>query len=57
MLINKTRLTAGVLSLIIFVSMMPFSTARAEEGMFMMDKVAGLPLAKKGLKIKSCRYL
>ncbi len=51
MLINKTRLTAGVLSLIIFVSMMPFSTAKAEEGMFMMDKVAGLPLAKKGLKI------
>jgi hypothetical protein len=53
MLINKTRLMIGALALVIFVSMMPFQTARADEGMFMMDKVAGLPLAKKGLKIKA----
>jgi hypothetical protein len=53
MLINKTRLTAVALSLIIFVSMTPFRTANAEEGMFTMDKVASLPLAKKGLKINA----
>src|SRR5882757_10776378 len=55
MLINKTRLSAIALSLIIFASLMPFRTAKAEEGMFTMDKVASLPLAKKGLKINPAK--
>jgi Peptidase S46 len=53
MLINKTKLMIGALSLIVFVSLMQLPSARADEGMFMMDKVAGLPLAKKGLKINA----
>jgi Peptidase S46 len=48
---SKIKLMVGVLSLALFVSAIPFFTASAEEGMFMMDKVATLPLAKKGLKI------
>jgi hypothetical protein len=52
MLKNKTKLIIGALALAFFVSFTPFFTASAEEGMFMMDKVASLPLVKKGLKIK-----
>lgn len=52
MLKEKTTLIAGALALALFVSFTPSFTAHAEEGMFMMDKVAGLPLVKKGLKIK-----
>lgn len=52
MLRNKTRLSIGILSLIVFLTARPFFDASAEEGMFMMDKVASLPLKKEGLKIK-----
>lgn len=41
----------AVLSLM-FISMMPFVSVSGEEGMFMMDKIDTLPLAKAGLKIK-----
>jgi hypothetical protein len=51
MLRNKRNLMTGALSLIVFVATMPLFTVKADEGMFMMDKVASLPLAKKGLKI------
>ena len=51
MLKNKAKLIVSALALSLFVSLTPFFTASAEEGMFMMDKVATLPLAKKGLKI------
>jgi hypothetical protein len=52
MLFKKAGFSVALLSLLALVSTLPFSTARADEGMFMMDKVASLPLAKRGLKIK-----
>lgn len=48
---GKSKLLSAALSAAIFVSAIPASLVRAEEGMFMMDKVASLPLAQKGLKI------
>lgn len=50
--IKKARFSIALLSLAALVSTMPFFTVHADEGMFMMDKLATLPLAKKGLKIK-----
>lgn len=49
--ILTSKILAGALSAVVFATTIPVSLARAEEGMFMMDKVASLPLAKKGLKI------
>jgi hypothetical protein len=43
----------ATLMLAVFVLSLPISVARADEGMFMMDQVAKLPLAQKGLKIKA----
>ena len=48
----KSKLLAGALSAVFVLSAMPANVARADEGMFMMDQVAKLPLAQKGLKIK-----
>lgn len=48
---KKCRALLAILSLTVFVSTLPFSAVHADEGMFMMDKVATLPIAKKGLKI------
>src|SRR6185295_17808524 len=51
MQLNKNRLlTMTLLAAVVFTALPVFSV-RADEGMFMMDKVATLPLAKKGLKI------
>ena len=52
MLFKKAGFSVTLLSLLALVSTLPFSTVHADEGMFMMDKVASLPLAKRGLKIK-----
>ena len=49
---EKTRNLLAMLLLAAFVLSLPLSVARADEGMFMMDQVAKLPLAKMGLKIK-----
>jgi hypothetical protein len=51
MRLQKNRILGAALSALMFVSALPVATVRAEEGMFMMDKVATLPLAQKGLKI------
>lgn len=52
MMLKKAGFSVALLSLAALVSTMPFFTVHADEGMFMMDKLATLPLAKKGLKIK-----
>lgn len=49
--LRKIRWTAAVLIAALMCSTMPVSPARAEEGMFTLDKIAALPLAEKGLKI------
>lgn len=49
---KKAGFSVTLLSLAALVSTTPFFTVRADEGMFTMDKVASLPLAKRGLKIK-----
>ncbi len=51
MRLNKKGFLAAVLSAAFVVLMIPNSPASAEEGMFMLDKIAALPLAQKGLKI------
>ena len=51
-LFKKAGFSVALFSLAAIVSTMPFFTVHADEGMFMMDKLATLPLAKKGLKIK-----
>jgi hypothetical protein len=47
----EKRLTAMILSLAVVFSIVPASLVRAEEGMFMLDTIAKLPLKQKGLKI------
>lgn len=44
--------TSFVLTLLLLLSTVPVTLAVPEEGMFMLDQIAGLPLAAKGLKIK-----
>ena len=51
MLFKKVGSFVTSLWLVALLSTLPFSTVHADEGMFMMDKVSGLPLAKRGLKI------
>ena len=46
-----SKILAGALSALIVTTMLPVSFVKADEGMFMMDKLAGLPLAQKGLQI------
>ncbi|MBC7796871.1 MAG: S46 family peptidase [Pyrinomonadaceae bacterium] len=53
MIVQKSRLVAAVLSLILFVSVVPINLVRAEEGMFTPDKIAGLPLKQKGINISA----
>ena len=53
MLLKKAGFALAVVSLAASIFVTPLLTVRADEGMFMMDKVAGLPLTKKGLKIKA----
>ncbi len=45
------KMLAGTLAALIIAMTMPVSLVKADEGMFMMDKLAGLPLAQKGLQI------
>jgi hypothetical protein len=52
MLLKKAGFSLAILSLAICIFVTPLLTVHADEGMYMMDKVASLPLAKKGLKIK-----
>lgn len=49
-LIKAKILAAGLLAATAFASF-PTTAVNAEEGMFMLDKVAGLPLREKGLNI------
>ena len=51
MKLKKYRFLAVTISAAIFVSAMPLNFVRADEGMYMMDKLARLPLKEKGLKI------
>lgn len=51
MKLKKYRFLTGLLLMAIAISTMPPVSVRADEGMFMMDKLAKLPLAEKGLKI------
>ncbi len=51
MRLNIKSFLAAALSAAFVVSAIPTSPVSAEEGMFMLDKIAGLPLAQKGLKI------
>lgn len=46
-----SKILASALSIVIIVMAMPPSFVQADEGMFMMDKVATLSLAQKGLQI------
>lgn len=46
------RFIAVLLFSLIFAAVIPLTLTYAEEGMFMMDKLDRLPLAKAGLKIK-----
>lgn len=48
---KKYRFLAVTIVTAIFISAMPFFSVRADEGMYMMDKLARLPLKEKGLKI------
>ncbi len=45
--------TSFVLTLLLLLSTVPLTLAVPEEGMFMLDQIASLPLAAKGLKIKA----
>jgi hypothetical protein len=47
----QKRFTATFLSLALAFSIIPATLVRADEGMFMMDTIAKLPLKQKGLKI------
>jgi hypothetical protein len=52
---NHTRVAAVMLALLMFVALVPFNRASAEEGMFLPDAIASLPLdklVKRGMKIK-----
>src|ERR1700712_28523 len=51
MQIKFLKLPAMILLAGIAFATLPFLTARADEGMYMMDKLGSLPLAEKGLKI------
>ena len=51
MLVQKNKMLGAFLLTFTFIAALPVSFARADEGMFMMDKIAKLPLAQKGLKI------
>jgi hypothetical protein len=51
MSVLKNKMLAAAMSALMLTSFVPFSLVRAEEGMFMLDKVATLPLREKGLKI------
>ena len=51
MKLTKKRIWGITLFLILGIMTMPVFFVRADEGMFMMDKLARLPLAKEGLKI------
>lgn len=51
--LNKKSLLASVLSVAFVFSLIPASLVRAEEGMYMLDKIDRLPLAQKGLKISA----
>jgi hypothetical protein len=51
MRLKKFKFAAATLVITFVCSMIPASLVRAEEGMFTLDKIAGLPLAQKGLKI------
>ncbi len=51
MKLKKYRFLALTLLAAVFVSALPFLSVHADEGMFMMDKIARLPLKEKGLKI------
>ncbi|MEP6901763.1 MAG: S46 family peptidase [Actinomycetota bacterium] len=53
MKLKKYRFFAVMILTAGFISSLPFYFVRADEGMFMMDKLASLPLAEKGLKIRS----
>ncbi|MBV9210070.1 MAG: S46 family peptidase [Acidobacteria bacterium] len=50
--LKGSRAASLVLALLMFVSLVPFTGVRAEEGMFLPDAIAQLPLQKRGLKIK-----
>lgn len=45
--------TTFVLTLLLTLSSVPVSLAVPDEGMFMLDQIAGLPIDKKGAKIKA----
>jgi hypothetical protein len=47
----EKRFTATILSVAFIFSLIPSSFVRADEGMFMLDTIAKLPLKQKGLKI------
>ncbi len=47
----EKRFTATILSVAFAFSVFPSSFVRADEGMFMLDTIAKLPLKEKGLKI------
>lgn len=51
MRLKKFKFAAATLVVAFVCSMIPASLVSAEEGMFTLDKIAGLPLAEKGLKI------
>jgi Peptidase S46 len=50
---RERKFTAAALSVVFMFSMLPASIVRADEGMYTLDKIAALPLAKKGLKISA----
>ncbi len=52
MSLAKMKLMAATLLAAVVYSIIPTALVRADEGMFTLDKIAGLPLAQKGLKIK-----
>ncbi len=51
MRLRKIRFLAAALVVAFICSSIPTALVRAEEGMFMLDKIGNLPLAQKGLKI------
>ena len=53
--LKRSRVAAAVLALLMFVALIPFESVRADEGMFLPDAIATLPidkLVKRGMKIK-----
>ncbi len=51
MKLKKYSFLSATLLVALVVSVVPFSTVQADEGMYMLDTIAKLPLKEKGLKI------